>query len=147
MACDFLNDISYQKVIIALVGTLFGGLISYFVGVGLYVKKGFYDHAIKFKRAFIDELYAIEREGGNPSKILPKAMKRHDLAVFEFIRVLPRRKQKALSKAWDEYRCNPKKQGEVDLTHYYFEEESSEEKENRRKLIIERLSKIISFAE
>ncbi|MEC4686050.1 MAG: hypothetical protein VST71_10015 [Nitrospirota bacterium] len=146
MACDLLNDISYQKAIIALVGTLFGGFISYFVGVGLYVKKGFYDHAIKFKRAFIDELYAIEREGGNPSKILPKAMKRHDLAVFEFIRVLSRRKRKALSRAWDEYR-NPKKQGKVDLTHYYFEGESSEEQENRRKLIIERLSKIISFAE
>lgn len=147
MACDLLNDISYQKAVIALIGTLFGGIISYFVGVGLYIKKGFYDHAIKFKRAFIDELYAIEREGGNPSKILPKAMKKHDLAVFEFIRVLPRHKRKALTSAWDEYRRNPNKQGQIDLTHYYFEGQPSEEHKNRRNLIIERLSKIISFAE
>lgn len=146
MSYDLVNDISSNKLFAALSGTIVGGILSYITASRLYIRKGFYEQSVSFRKAFLDEIWEIQNTDVNPLNILRDNIKKHELAVYEFRRVLTRRKRKRLIAAWEKYRCHPDTPNQTNLEQYSFDGQSKEEREKRRKLALKHLNEIIDFA-
>jgi len=135
-------------VITTILGVILGACITYFFAIALAKRNDFKRAAFLFRRAFEDEILALQEcSGEQVFDILEKARPKHRSAVFEFRWFLKSKDIKRFDLAWKEYYYAPGEQKMRYLEQYSDKIRSNVPRGERRSLAIKRINNLLSFAD
>ena len=145
-------DPTISTILGALLGALLTGPLTYYFTKNLMRLQEFNKAAVVFRSAFVEQIqfldhfYAVDRAGRDIPDVLAAAADKHEDALFIFKDGFFSKKQRGeIEEAWKIYTGENKTMGKYTFSQYATINKLKEE--DMRKLALERIKRLLKFAE
>ena len=128
----------------ALVGSLITAFASHLLSKSRVKESALESANSDFRKAFTDEIVALESLQHDPARILINAETKHKAAYEDYCHYLSEKKREELLKAW-KILVNDDTSGEIPNLHKYVSAGSHTKKVTDSKLALERIDALISI--